>query len=195
MPRSASATGRLARDYISMMQKYQLDRVHAWFSLFAGKNADEAPFEALCLACNNACFDETLARYAISYGIKEEMAEDLFDPTYFVNAYASKSNKDDDRKLRVLDPTNTTVKLSLDLGYKGFIAYCQAFSKLKRGEVDWQRVAEHFIGTVRAVEKERGISVSAPFESRLILPSFSCSVSPLAHTVLKSQLELTARHV
>jgi hypothetical protein len=70
-----------------LMQKYQLDRLQPWFSMFAGDYAREAPFEALILACNNPCFDEILARNAILYGIGDENADFLFDPAYFIQDF------------------------------------------------------------------------------------------------------------
>jgi hypothetical protein len=145
-----------------LMQKYQLIRLQPWFSIFAGKYAGAAPFEALCLACNNPCFDENLAATAILYGIEEQSTADLFDPAYFVRDYASEPGEDHHRKLRLLDPCNTTVQLSLDLGFKGSVAYTQAFSGVCREGWDWQRVAGRFVDTVRQIEKERGLSVGLP---------------------------------
>jgi hypothetical protein len=81
--------------------------------------------------------------------------------------YASEPGDDVHRKLRLLKPSNTTVKFSLDLGYKGYVAYCQAFSRLKAG-LDWQLLAAHFIRVVREVEKERGMSVRLPSESMFL---------------------------
>jgi hypothetical protein len=153
------------------MHKYQLDRLQPWFSIFAGDRAGKAPFEALCLACNNPCFDENLARNAILYGIEEKSTAYLFDSQYFTLDYASEPGEDRSRKLLFLNPCNTKVKLSLDLGFKGFVAYCQAFANIKQkpGEgVDWQRVAAHFIRVVREVEKERGMTVRMPWHKALL---------------------------
>jgi hypothetical protein len=147
-----------------LMQKYRLDRLQPWFSIFAGDWAGDAPFEALCLACNNPCFDENLARNAVLYGIEEKNTASLFDPEYFKLDYASYDGDDDHRKLRLLNPCNTKVKFSLDLGLKGFTAYCQAFSDLESEKVDWQLVAWRFNHVVREVEKERGTSVRTTFE-------------------------------
>lgn len=47
-----------ARRLYLLMQKYQLDPLQPWFSMMAGYYAWSAPTEALCLACNNPCFDE-----------------------------------------------------------------------------------------------------------------------------------------
>lgn len=133
-----------------------------WFSTFAGDYAHEAPFEALVLACNNPCFDENLARNAILYGIGNESADFLFDRAYFIQDFDSVKDEDV-RKARLFCPSNTRIQLSLDLGFKGFVAYCQAFSNLevaREVEIVWHNVAKHFIRSVREIEEKRGISVS-----------------------------------
>jgi hypothetical protein len=91
--------------YLSM-QKYQLDRLQPWFSRFAARLAWDAPWEALCLACNNPCFDEDLARPVILYGIQENLALDLYDPKYFVDNQAHQSEEEHKRYLLLLPTPN-----------------------------------------------------------------------------------------
>jgi hypothetical protein len=146
-----------AKILYGMMQKYQLDRLQPWFSHLAGEWAFRAPFEALCLACNNPCFDENLARCAILNGLEERTPEQLFDPEYFTNDKATEDANN--RKLRLLDPFNTTVKFSLDLGFKGYVAYCKAFSARDPKTILWKGTAQLFIETVREFERERETSV------------------------------------
>jgi hypothetical protein len=148
-----------AKTLYLLMQKYQLDRLQPWVSKFAGRLAGHAPWEALCLACNNPCFDEDLARYAIFYGIQERTAEELFDPEYFVASQVDKS--EDKQKRYLLHTSNTKSKLSIDLGLKGYFAFCKTFSDLAANDAenDWQRVAARFIATIREFEEERKISV------------------------------------
>ncbi|KAJ9097501.1 hypothetical protein QFC20_006158 [Naganishia adeliensis] len=118
-----------AKRLYRLMQKYQLDSLGLWFTMMAGDHVGEAPLEALCLACNNPCFDEELVRSAILYGIEELSSTDLFDPDYFVvDDHEGKS--DERRKACLLNPRNARTKLSLDLGYKGWFGYCKAFSTL-----------------------------------------------------------------
>jgi hypothetical protein len=145
-----------------LMQKYQLDRLRPWFSILAAEHVETAPLEALCLACNNPCFDENLAREAISYGIEHQKSADLFDPAYFIQDYAEDTGSDDSRKLRLLNPCNTQMQLSLDLGFTGFVAYCQAFSNVKGPEVVWHWVARDFINAAREFGEKRKISVREP---------------------------------
>jgi hypothetical protein len=142
-----------------LMQKYQLDRLQPWFSTLAGKYAGDSPFEALGLACTNPCFDENLARRAILYGLEDTDPENLFDPDYLKLDHAEID--EDRRKTRLLDPSNMKVKLYLDLGFKGSVAYCQTFSDLGYLDtIDWQGVADDFIDAVRQFEEERETSVS-----------------------------------
>lgn len=148
---------RNAKRLYLLKQKYQLDRLQPWFSKLAGDWCKEAPFEALCLACNNPCYDENLARSAILWGLEERTAEDLFNAEYFVDDMASEP--EESRKLSLLDPSNTHVKLGIDLGFKGTMAYCKAFSNLNWEMMDWQYTAEVFSETIRYFEKERGTTV------------------------------------
>jgi hypothetical protein len=149
-----------AKRLYRLMQKYQLDRLQPWFSMMACEWAGTAPFEALCMACNNPCFDENLARCAILYGIEDSSTEKLFDPVYFISNQADKDVSE--RKAYLLNPTNVKTKLHMDLGFKGSVAYCSAFSELWVADdesVDWQGTAQCFINAARAFDKHKGTSV------------------------------------
>lgn len=140
-----------------LMQKYQLDRLQSWFSHVTGNWAGQAPFEALCLACNNPCFDENLARRAILDGLGGKTAAQLFDPLYLVKDMAEEDEAE--QILAVLNPRNTTTKFSLDLGFIGYAAYCRTFSWRGSGTILWQNAAKRFIEVVRDFERERETSV------------------------------------
>jgi hypothetical protein len=146
-----------AKQLYRLMQKYQLDRLRPWFTMIAGDHVNEAPLEALCIACNNPCFDEELARSAILYGIEELSPADLFDSGYFVNDKEGISVER--RKACLLNPGNARAKLSLDLGDKGWFGYCRAFSSIGNN-TDWQCIAQRFIKGVRDFKSEKGSKVS-----------------------------------
>jgi hypothetical protein len=153
-----------------LMQKYQLDRLQPWFSTLAGKYAHESPFDALCLACNNPCFDENLARRAILYGLEVGPLERLFVPDYFKSDQAEVDAEN--RRTCLLDPSNMKTKLYLDLGFKGSVAYCQTFSSLSDVKpINWQGVADEFVDAVREFEEDRETSVCILRGSGLVSPA------------------------
>lgn len=145
-----------------LMQKYQLDRLRPWFTLLASDHLLEAPFEALCIACNNPCFDEELARFAILFGIEDLSATALYSPEYFeddFDKYEKDDEKDGPQKAHLLGPKNVKAKLSVELGSKGWFGYCKAFSNLEEHPY-WEYVAIEFIKGVREFENAKGIEVS-----------------------------------
>jgi hypothetical protein len=153
-----------AKRLYGLMQKYQLDRLQSWFSFVAGRYAGEAPIEALCMASSNPCFDEHLIQCAIVNGIQPMTAEQLYDVRYFVDDKASEPTEH--RKACLLSPQNMTVKLGVDLGFKGTMGYCKVFSDLKcaPGEhVVWPVVAGNYVDVVRRFEAFKGTSVSLAF--------------------------------
>lgn len=155
-------TWETAKRLYGLMQKYQLDRLQPWFSKMAGLYAGGAPFEALCMACNNHCFDEDLARCAILYGLGRLSAANLFDSRYHDSRY--KDEDSSEQKQFLLCPSNARTSLHVDLGFKGSVAYCKAFSELACTDedddaFDWEETARKFIRAARAFDKHKGISV------------------------------------
>lgn len=138
-----------------MMQKYQLDRHQPWFTKMCCAWVAEDPLKALILACTHATFDEELALAAITNGLATKTSEDLFHASYFLRNKVEQSPSF--RNAFLLLPSNTTIRLHFELGFKGSLAYNRTFVQLSAGIPDWQALARRFVGVVREIEAEMGI--------------------------------------
>jgi hypothetical protein len=138
-----------------MMQKDQLDRQQPWFTKICCAWVVEDPVRALVVACTHAVFDEELAVAAITNGLGAKTSEELVNPTYFSRDKIEHSPSF--RNAFLLLPSNTTIRLHLELGFKGSLAYNRTIVQLSAGIPDWRALARRFVEVVREIEGERGV--------------------------------------
>lgn len=151
-----------------LVDKYQLEGHRPWFSELCRANADEQPWEALFLACNQGHADATIIRAAIAEGFFRGPTSVVCNKAYFEctstrfnEGTSTRLNEDAaasgmiTTKHRTLDSSNITIALGLKLGFKGLLAYNLTFASLAAAGygADWLRLAERFIAAIRKIEK------------------------------------------
>lgn len=143
-----------------LVDKYQLEGHGPWFSELCRPHADEQPWEALFLACNQVLADATIIRAAISEGFFRAPTSVVCNKAYF-KCTSTRFNDEDEgsgmvtTKHRTLDSSNITIALGMKLGFKGLLAYNLTFASLAAAGygADWVRLAERFITNIRQIEK------------------------------------------
>jgi hypothetical protein len=164
-----------------MMEKYRFEMHMPWISSLCAGRVAEKPLDALFLACTRPVIDITLARLAISNGFAKARASEMYDPLLFSKLPQSAlAQSSVTALLALLNPTNTTVQVGLEIGFKGLMAFHKTFANTKDycfainvgptsykydswgnvkppktdWKVDWNAFADAFVTNAKAVEMQ-----------------------------------------
>jgi hypothetical protein len=156
-----------AQQLFSLMKSYKLNNYHPWFSQICQQCADEEPWEAIFLACNQTPFDKDLFMTAMVKGFKHKPFDTVCNPIYFEEISETASGRG---CWKTMTASNIKPLLGLRLGLRGLLAYQKTFSLVwpleDTDKMHWHKWATQFAQRMQVIEAEQQ-AVSDVSPSRL----------------------------